>query len=64
MGVMREGKPERSTELRSGVGPVHSTAEAPEGNEGVEGRDRPERISHEKARVRTQSRAALPPNLV
>ena len=63
MGVMRKGRPECITELRSGVGPVHSTAEAPEGDEGVEGRGRPERISHEEARVRTQSRAALPPNL-
>jgi RNA-directed DNA polymerase len=63
MGAPREGRSEREAELRPGVGPVHSTREAPEGNEGVEGRGRPGRISLEEARVRTQSRAALPPNL-
>jgi len=63
MGVKREGRPERDTELRPGVGPAHSTVEAPEGNEGMEGRGRPGRILLEEARDRTQSRAALPPNL-
>lgn len=63
MGVSREGQPERGAELRPGVGPAHSTNEASEGNEGVEGRGRPERIPREKARVRTQGRGALPPNL-
>jgi len=63
MGVTREGRPERITELRPGVGPAHSTVEAPEGNEGVEGRGRPGRIPLEEARDRTQSRGALPPNL-
>ena len=63
MGAWHEGRPECNAELRPGVGPVHSTVEASEGNEGVEGRDRPGRIPSEEARVRTQSRAALPPNL-
>jgi len=63
MGVKREGRPERVTELRPGVGLAHSTEEAPEGNEGVEGRGWPGRIPLEEARDRTQSRGALPPNL-
>jgi hypothetical protein len=33
------------------------------GTRRAEGRDRPEGIPHEKARVRTQSRVALPPHL-
>ena len=63
LGVQRKGRPERGTELRSGVGPIHITEEAIEGNEMVEGRDRPKGNSSEKAKVWTQSRAALPPPL-
>jgi hypothetical protein len=64
MGALRKGEPERSAELRSGVGPIHTTVEAAEGNEAVEGRDRPEGTLHEYAKVRTQSRVALPTHLV
>jgi len=63
MGAPRKGRPERGAELRPGVGPAHSTMEALEGNERVEGRGRLGGSLREKARVRTQSRAALPPNL-
>ena len=63
MGAPSKGQPELGGEPRSGVGPVHRTAEALEGNEGGEGRDRPEGNQSEKAKVRTQSRVALPPNL-
>jgi RNA-directed DNA polymerase len=63
MGVLRKGEPERRAELRSGVGPIHTTVEAAEGNEAGEGRDRPEGSLREKARVRTQSRVALQPHL-
>lgn len=63
MGVTCEGRPERVTEPRPGVGPAHSTCEASEGDEGVEGRGRPGRILLEEARGRTQSRGTLPPNL-
>ena len=48
MGMTGEGRPERITELRPGVGPTHSTVEAPEGNEGVERRGRPGRIPLEE----------------
>jgi hypothetical protein len=41
MGVFCKGQPEQNAEPRPGVGPVHSTAEALEGNERVEGRSRP-----------------------
>lgn len=64
MGALGEGEPEPSAELRSGVGPIHTTAEASEGNEGVEGRGRPEGSRHEMPKVRTQSRVALPSHLV
>ena len=40
MGVQRQGRPERCAELRSGVGPVHSTEEVTEGDVVMEGRDR------------------------
>jgi len=63
MGAPCKGQPKRGAEPRSGVGPAHSTKEAPEGNEGVEGRGRPEGNPLEKAGVRTQSRFALPLNL-
>lgn len=64
MGASCEGGPECGAEPRPGVGPAHSTVEAVEGDETVEGRGRPEGILHGKARVRTQSRVALPPHLV
>ena len=63
MGAPSKGRPELGAEPRSGVGPVHSTAEALEGNEGAEGRDRPGGNRSEKAKVRTQRRVALPLNL-
>jgi group II intron reverse transcriptase/maturase len=63
MGAQSKGEPEPCAELRSGVGPIHTTKEAVEGNEMVEGRDRPKGNSGEKAKVRTQSWVALPPNL-
>src|SRR3989449_9400802 len=37
-GVRHEGKPECSTEPRSGVGPIHSTDDAAEGNEACRGK--------------------------
>ena len=60
MGASCKGQPEQSVEPRSGVGPVHSTAEPFEGNERGEGRGRPGGSPSEKAGVRTQSRFALP----
>ena len=60
MGAFCEGQPERSAELRSGVGPAHSTVEALKGNERGEGRNPPGGSPSEKAGVRTQSRVALP----
>jgi RNA-directed DNA polymerase len=63
MGAWCKGEPEHRIEPRSGVGPAHSTEEAPEGNEGVKGRGQHEGNLREKARVRTQSRVVLPPNL-
>ena len=60
VGTRCEGQPEQSVEPRSGVGPVHSTAELLKGNERGEGRDRPGGSPSEKAGVRTQSRFALP----
>jgi RNA-directed DNA polymerase len=63
MGTLSKGQPERGVEPRSGVGPVHTTDEASEGNEEVEGRDRPGGSLHESAKVRTQSRGVLPPHL-
>src|SRR6202158_3172221 len=62
-GAPCEGQPKHGAEPRSGVGPAHSTKEALEGNEGVEGRGRPGGNLPEKAGVRTQSRVALPLNL-
>jgi RNA-directed DNA polymerase len=62
-GARCEGEPEQGAEPRSGVGPIHSTVEALKGNEGAEGRGRPEGNLSEKAGVRTQSRFALPLNL-
>ena len=62
-GDSSKAQPELGSELRSGVGPAHSTNEAAEGNERAEGRGRPEGSPREKAKVRTQSRVALPPNL-
>jgi hypothetical protein len=35
MGVFCEGQPEQNAEPRPGVGPVHSTAEALEGNDSI-----------------------------
>ena len=63
MGATCEGQPERGAEPRSGVGPFRSTNEASEGNEGVEGREWPEGNQSGEAKVRTQSRVALPLNL-
>ena len=63
MGAPSKGRPELGAEPRSGVGPVHSTTEALEGNEGAERRDRPGGNRSEKAKVRTQRRVALPLNL-
>jgi hypothetical protein len=63
MGTRCEGKPERRVELRSGVGLAHSTEEAPEGKEGVEGRREREGNSRERARVRPQSRETRLPHL-
>src|SRR5689334_180143 len=60
VGARCEGQPEQSAEPRSGVGPVHSTAEPLEGNERGEGRGRPGGSPSEKAGARTQSRFALP----
>src|ERR1700751_4198707 len=57
VGDAGKAPPEPSSELRSGVGLVHSTDEAVEGDETRGGNPRVE------ARVRTQSRTALPPNL-
>lgn len=58
-----QGKPERPIEPRSGVGLIHSTVEAIEGNEMVEGRDQPGKHELESVQGRTQSRRELPPNL-
>lgn len=55
--------PEPRSELRSGVGLVHSTCEVVEGNETYGGKGSARGSPREKARVRTQSRVALPPNL-
>lgn len=63
MGAICKGRPKHGAELRSGVGPFRSTNEALEGNEGVEGREWPEGNQSGEARVRTQSRVALPFNL-
>lgn len=63
VGAECKGQPERYAELRPGVGLTNSTWEAAEGNEAVEGRRQPEGNPMEKARVRTQSRAALLPHL-
>lgn len=63
MGMPREGRLERGVELRSEVGPAHSTSEKPEGNEGVEGRGWREGSPLEGGTVRTQSRGALLPHL-
>jgi RNA-directed DNA polymerase len=63
MGTRCKGQPEHSGEPRSGVGPVRSTVETLEGNEGAEGRGRREGNLRDRAKVRTQSRVALSPNL-
>ena len=69
VGTRCEGRPEHRVELRSEVGPARSTNEAPEGDggiadaEGVEGRGWREGSLLERAKVRTQSRVALPPHL-
>ena len=66
MGTRREGRPERSVELRSEVGPARSTDEASEGKaiaEGVEGRSWREGNSLKGTRGRTQSRIILMPHL-
>lgn len=63
MGMRDEGRPESRVELRSGVGLAHTTIEAPEGNEGVEGRGGRGRSPSERATVRTQSRVAVLPHL-
>jgi len=64
MGATCEGQPEHGAELRSGVGPVHSTDEALEGNEGVEGRGWPGGSLRKTVKVRTQGRRTLPLNLL
>ena len=63
MGTQRKGRPERGVELRSEVGPARTTDEAPEGNEGVEGRGWREGNPLKGIRVRTQCRVALMPHL-
>ena len=62
-GAFCKGQLEQDAESRSEVGPAHSTGEPLEGNEGGEGRGRPGGNSQEQAKVRTQSRVALPLNL-
>lgn len=64
MGATCEGQPEHGAEPRSGVGPVHSTDEALEGNEGVEGRGWPGGSLRKTVKVRTQGRRTLPLNLL
>ncbi len=49
-GALYKGEPECSAELRSGVGSAHSTDEAAEGNEAVEGRGRLEGMPSERGR--------------
>ena len=49
-GALCKGEPECSAELRSGVGSAHSTCEAAEGNEAVEGRGRLEGMPSERGR--------------
>ncbi len=49
-GALCKGEPECSAELRSGVGSAHSTDEAAEGNEAVEGRGRLEGMPSERGR--------------
>ena len=63
MGTQREGRPERGVELRSEVGPARTTDEAPEGNEGVEGRGWHKGNPLKGISVRTQGRTALMPHL-
>jgi hypothetical protein len=63
MGTRGEGRPEPRVEPRSGVGLAHSTAEAPEGNEGVEGRGERGRSPRVEATGRTQSRVPVLPHL-
>jgi RNA-directed DNA polymerase len=57
MGAAREGRPQRAAEPSPGVGPLHSTDEVLEGNEGAEGRRRPGRIPLRSTLDRTQGRA-------
>ena len=64
MGATCEGQPEHGAEPRSGVGPVHSTDEALEGSEGVEGRGWPGGNLRKTVKVRTQGRRTLPLNLL
>lgn len=52
-GGARQGKPESHSGLRSGVGPIRTTYEASEGNELVEGRDRPMFMPREAVAVET-----------
>lgn len=54
-GECNKVRPELDSELRSGVGPIRSTGDAVEGNETVEGRDRPKFMPGRKAAVETQS---------
>jgi RNA-directed DNA polymerase len=63
MGAWREGRPKHHAEPRSGVGLAHSTGEALEGNERVEGRGQPERSLLRGEQGRTQSRGILPLHL-
>lgn len=66
VGARGEGRPEPRAELRSGVGPAHSIAEALEGDvvaEGVEGRGWREGSPRERATVRTESRGIVLPHL-
>lgn len=59
LGAWREGQPERHAEPSLGVGPTHTTDEAIEGNEMVEGRGRLGRISLQEGQGRTQRRGTL-----
>ena len=57
MGAASEGRPQRAAKLSPGVGPLHSTDEVLEGNEGAEGRRRPGRTPLRSTLDRTQGRA-------
>lgn len=63
MGDSGKALPEPRSEPKLGVGLVHITCKTSKVTRRMEGRDQPEGSLREKARVRTQSRVALPPNL-